>query len=241
MVTRPNQILTMLSGVPVRGRGYAVLDLETDGPMQQLVYPGAYLANYVDKEQDAWFVQRYIEQLDAVKEAILEPFKRMLHHRAPVDIVLSCSCDDDFICHRHLLKRWLAEHLPDTVTGGELCNETILVDTPTRRMIQLIPTVANWVDFIEEVKFLIGCQCLVSTVEQAAYVERLMRYHEIGPIVNISGQPIGTELETIVLEPNDHTIGKIRELLWEPQRVWLPRKESNSEIDALYRSARKTV
>ena len=238
MVTRPNQILSMQTGcVEIRERSYAVLDLEAPGYVQSLVQPGGYVANYLDKEQDAWFVKQYINRLDKCREQIVVPFTRLLHYRAPLDIVLTSS-EDEEVCYRQLLKRWLADELPDTVAGGEITGACVEIDTPTRIIIEID---SPGTKEIEEIKFLIGCHFIIDHPDQYLSIEKMMRYHPLGPIINISGKPLGSDLEVVKLNCDASLIPNVRKLLWEPQKAWLPCKESNSELDQLYRAARKTV
>ncbi len=224
------QVLTVdLDLLSINNSSYRLLDLWGDTSLAKDLFPKGYYANYLDASQNEWFIKEYLKQLDAIKDRLVPYFKRLFEKNDRCDLVLGGYECGDLICHRHILKRWLAENITGVWPGGELNGDVVYFDAPVQCVIDtsLDPSVYTYV---------VGCHIIVYKSDQAAEALRQMRLYDAGPIINASGVDLKLGIDTYRADTED----ALRSHLWAPRMYYLAVKEKN-DVDKLYAKARSAV
>lgn len=128
------------------------------------------LQHYRSGGTEEEYTVAFLKKLTDNKDVIVRMFSGFINRFAILDLILGCYCRDGKFCHRHLLYRFLLEHVPNIEPGGELLStsfETIEGYNP------VILSFVNFNDAAKEAcKQLIGNEYTLSKSTAATLSER---------------------------------------------------------------------
>lgn len=111
------------------------------------------LQHYRSGGTEEEYTVAFLKKLTDNKDVIVRMFSGFINRFAILDLILGCYCRDGKFCHRHLLYRFLLEHVPNVEPGGEL------LSTSFEMVEGYNPVILSFINFNDEAEK--ACQQLI--------------------------------------------------------------------------------